>query len=86
MADIVNAVKCRQYTSPAGRECLEIGQGIGWSSRHLLDGEENAMTINETYYLVTVCVAFAGLGLFLAAETLLYRRSLRRTGGPAPEK
>ncbi|WIM11901.1 MAG: hypothetical protein OJF58_002860 [Enhydrobacter sp.] len=44
------------------------------------------MTINETYYLVTVCVAFAGLGLFLAAETLLYRRSLRRTGGPAPEK
>jgi hypothetical protein len=38
------------------------------------------MTINEAYYLVVVCVAFAGLGLFLAAETLLYRRSLRRTG------
>jgi hypothetical protein len=42
------------------------------------------MTINETYYLVIVCVAFAGLGLFLATETLLYRRSLRRTGRPAP--
>ena len=42
------------------------------------------MTINEACYLVVVCVAFAGLGLFLATETLLYRRSLRGTGRPGP--
>jgi hypothetical protein len=36
------------------------------------------MTTHEFYYLVLVCAAFGGLGLFLAVETIVYRRSQAR--------
>ncbi len=38
------------------------------------------MTTHEMYYLILVLVAFFGLGLFLAIETIVYRRSLGRIG------
>jgi hypothetical protein len=44
------------------------------------------MTTNEMYYLILVCAAFAGLGFFLAVETLVYRRSLSRSSKYAPRR
>lgn len=38
------------------------------------------MTTNEMYYLILVLASFCGLGLFLALETVIYRRSLSRIG------